>query len=71
MASDLLHHHIKTKLTEVSHMLVLNKENLTRFYLNHGLIQDVTAEKLVIGALEESFVEMVIINKFCYLKYSS
>eukprot|EP00794_Sanderia_malayensis_P007341 gene7341-8161_t len=58
MASNLLHKVVEAKLTEVSHMLVLDKEDLKRSYLNYGLIQDVTAENLVIGSLEESFIEM-------------
>ena len=59
MSSRHLHTHLKSRLTDVSHMLILTKEELARNYLNHGLIQDVTAEKLIAGALEETFVEFV------------
>ena len=62
MASKCLHIHLKEKLTSISHMLVLNQEELTKQHLNHGLIQSVTAEKLVIGALEETFIEFVSIQ---------
>ncbi|XP_065058288.1 protein phosphatase 1H-like [Rhopilema esculentum] len=57
MASALLREHIQEKLNEIAHMLILDKEELAKNYLNHGLIQDVNAEKLVAGALEQAFVE--------------
>ena len=59
MASKLLYELVKVKLKDISHMLLLDQEELARTYLNHGLIQDVTPEKLVMGALEDCFVEMV------------
>lgn len=59
MASSCLAKHLKEKLTSVSHILVLSQEEIIKEHLKHGLIQNVTAEKLVIGALEQTFIEFV------------
>ena len=64
MAGNSLHTHLKEKLVSVSHMLVLSQEELTKQHLNHGLILDVTTEKLIAGALEEAFIEFVSSYKY-------
>ena len=69
MASALLREHIQEKLNEVAHMLILDKGELAKNFLNHGLIQDVSAEKLVAGALEQAFVEFVRILTHILLYY--
>lgn len=61
MASSCFHTSLKEKLTSISHMLILSQDEIAKQYLNHGLIQNVTVEKLVKGALEETFVEFVSI----------
>lgn len=53
-----LHYHIKDKLTEISHMLVLTQEEMDQKYLMTGLITSVDAEKLIMGALEKAFLAM-------------
>ena len=64
MASKVLHAHLKDKLTSISHMLILSQEEFSKQHLNHGLILNVTTEKLVVGALEETFIEFVSSNYF-------
>jgi len=57
MASECLHAHLKEKLTSISHMLILDQEEFTKQHLKHGLILNINSEKLIIGALQETFVE--------------
>ena len=53
-----LHHHIKEKLTEVSHMLILGREEMNTMHLNTGLITSIDTDKLIIGAIERAFLLM-------------
>lgn len=53
-----LHHHIKEKLTDIAHMLVLPHEQFAQGYLCTGLITSINAEQLIVGALEQAFVAM-------------
>ena len=53
-----LHHHIKERLTNVAHMLVVTPEDFEQTFLTTGLILSIENENLVIGAIEQAFIAM-------------
>jgi len=57
-AKNKLHYHIKHRLLHVSNMLVMDQQEIERKYFATGLIMNIDAEKLIIGALEEAFVSL-------------
>lgn len=57
-AKNKLHLHIKDRLTQISHMLVLSQEDIERKYFSTGLIMSIDVDMLVIGALEEAFLAL-------------
>ena len=57
-AANKLQYHVKDKLTEVAHMLVLCEEEMATSHLKTGLITSIDAEMLIIGALEQAFVSL-------------
>ena len=70
MASECLHTHLKEKLNSISHMLILDQEEFAKQHLKHGLILNINSEKLIIGALQETFVEFVSNAYYSYCDFS-
>eukprot|EP00111_Clytia_hemisphaerica_P003442 TCONS_00009839-protein len=54
-AQNRLHFHVKERLTQIANMLVMPQDEIERKYFTMGLIMDIDADKLIIGALEEAF----------------
>lgn len=75
MAVNNLHIHIMDKLSSVKELLVYGSDDKLAkcAQLSDAVVTSITIDRLIIGALEEAFFEMVTIsqNDICCIEFTS